>query len=591
MTLTRPGSIGSTQCDPCCTTRAIRELVRRSSDHGRSIGALEAGRRRRAFPRGEPGGIGRLGFDMSQLAHLGDVLGMNARLFPDKIGARDLERAHDLPRSGTSAPAGSPTRCPASGSRRATASACSPTTASSGWRSTSRRRRPGWSRCRSTSGSSGRRSHYIVENCEARASSCRTTARRGRGDPRAICRCRPAASSTSAARTPAGYRGYEDADRQRAATREPARRGERRRPLGADVHLGHHRQAEGRHPQPPRQRAAVARDRGRDGLRPRDDTALLVMPMCHANSLYFFGAFTYLRRRLRRSTTARASIPSTCCARWPTSGATFTSLVPTHYIMMLGLPDAVRGSATTSSAVTQADDLVGAGARATPSSRSWSISGTPACSSSTARPRPAGSRMLQPGRAVRPSSARSAANASARGRSGCSIRDGNEVPDGEVGELYSCNALHVRRLLEAAREDRGGVPRRLLHGRRHGAPRRGRLHPPRRPQEQHDHLAAARTSIRPRSRALLGAHPEGEGRRGRSACPTRNGASACTRWSCCTTAQRRPRPRLLDWCRDRIAGYKRPRSISFIREDEMPRTATGKILHRVLRTQLRDAGG
>ena len=43
---------------------------------------------------------------------------------------------------------------------------------------------------------------------------------------------------------------------------------------------------------------------------------------------------------------------------------------------------------------------------------------------------------------------------------------------------------------------------------------------------------------------------------------------------------------LLDWCKDRIAGYKRPRSISFIAEDEMPRTATGKILHRVLRTQL-----
>jgi len=43
---------------------------------------------------------------------------------------------------------------------------------------------------------------------------------------------------------------------------------------------------------------------------------------------------------------------------------------------------------------------------------------------------------------------------------------------------------------------------------------------------------------------------------------------------------------IIDWCRDRIAGYKRPRSVSFIRDDEMPRTATGKILHRTLRTQL-----
>lgn len=40
---------------------------------------------------------------------------------------------------------------------------------------------------------------------------------------------------------------------------------------------------------------------------------------------------------------------------------------------------------------------------------------------------------------------------------------------------------------------------------------------------------------------------------------------------------------VLEWCRDKIAGYKRPRSASFIKDEEMPRTATGKILHRVLR--------
>jgi acyl-CoA synthetase (AMP-forming)/AMP-acid ligase II len=40
---------------------------------------------------------------------------------------------------------------------------------------------------------------------------------------------------------------------------------------------------------------------------------------------------------------------------------------------------------------------------------------------------------------------------------------------------------------------------------------------------------------------------------------------------------------LLSWCRTRIAGYKRPKSVAFIPEEEMPRTATGKVLHRVLR--------
>jgi acyl-CoA synthetase (AMP-forming)/AMP-acid ligase II len=40
---------------------------------------------------------------------------------------------------------------------------------------------------------------------------------------------------------------------------------------------------------------------------------------------------------------------------------------------------------------------------------------------------------------------------------------------------------------------------------------------------------------------------------------------------------------LLDWCKDKIAGYKRPRSIAFMREEDVPRTATGKIQHRALR--------
>jgi acyl-coenzyme A synthetase/AMP-(fatty) acid ligase len=40
---------------------------------------------------------------------------------------------------------------------------------------------------------------------------------------------------------------------------------------------------------------------------------------------------------------------------------------------------------------------------------------------------------------------------------------------------------------------------------------------------------------------------------------------------------------ILDWSRDKIAGYKRPKSIDFIDDEEMPRTPTGKILHRMLR--------
>ncbi len=40
---------------------------------------------------------------------------------------------------------------------------------------------------------------------------------------------------------------------------------------------------------------------------------------------------------------------------------------------------------------------------------------------------------------------------------------------------------------------------------------------------------------------------------------------------------------LLNWCKDKMAGYKRPKKIVLISPEEMPRTGTGKILHRVLR--------
>jgi acyl-CoA synthetase (AMP-forming)/AMP-acid ligase II len=40
---------------------------------------------------------------------------------------------------------------------------------------------------------------------------------------------------------------------------------------------------------------------------------------------------------------------------------------------------------------------------------------------------------------------------------------------------------------------------------------------------------------------------------------------------------------LLEYCKDKLAAFKRPKQILFIKAEEMPRTPTGKILHRVLR--------
>jgi len=43
---------------------------------------------------------------------------------------------------------------------------------------------------------------------------------------------------------------------------------------------------------------------------------------------------------------------------------------------------------------------------------------------------------------------------------------------------------------------------------------------------------------------------------------------------------------ILGWCRDRTAGYKWPGAVSFMRDSEIRRTATGKIQRRLRRDKM-----
>jgi len=40
---------------------------------------------------------------------------------------------------------------------------------------------------------------------------------------------------------------------------------------------------------------------------------------------------------------------------------------------------------------------------------------------------------------------------------------------------------------------------------------------------------------------------------------------------------------IIEFCRPRMAGYKRPKQVAIIEDSQMPRTATGKNLHRLVR--------
>jgi acyl-CoA synthetase (AMP-forming)/AMP-acid ligase II len=162
--------------------------------------------------------------------------------------------------------------------------------------------------------------------------------------------------------------------------------------------------------------------------------------------------------------------------------------------------------------------------------------------------------------------------------------DGRDVPDGEVGELHSRTPYAFRgywknpgKTAEAFRGawcTVGDIARRDEDGYYHLVDRKSNM------------IISGGENVYPSEvERLLGTHPAVQdvavvgvphdtwGEAVHAVIVLRAGASP-------TEAE------ILDWCRDRIAGYKRPRSVTFVDDEGMPRTATGKILHRALRERL-----
>jgi len=65
------------------------------------------------------------------------------------------------------------------------------------------------------------------------------------------------------------------------------------------------------------------------------------MPLCHANSLYFATTFIHLGATCIIDD-RRSFDPEALLATLSQEKVTFTSLVPTHYIMLLSLPETIK---------------------------------------------------------------------------------------------------------------------------------------------------------------------------------------------------------------------------------------------------------
>jgi fatty-acyl-CoA synthase len=310
-----------------------------------------------------------------------------------------------------------------------------------------------------------------------------------------------------------------------------------------------------------------------------DDTGLLVMPLCHSNSMWYAtllaycGASTVVYDRQHFD-------PEHCLKTLTEEHLTFTSLVPTHYSMMLGLPNVVReryravnlAKLLISSAPARKETKLAIMEQFRNARLLEGYGSTEAGWVTLLRPEEQLNKLGSIGRELTGS-----------GRIKLLDDRGVEVSDGEVGELFSRTPYAFRgywRLPEKTAAafrgpycSVGDMARRDEDGYLYLVDRKSNM------------IISGGENVYPSEvEHLLGSHPAVQ-EVAVIGIPDEKWGEAVHAVVVLHDGQRATEDDLIDWSRTRIAGYKRPRSISFIREAEMPRTATGKVLHRMLQAR------
>ncbi|MBM4347031.1 MAG: AMP-binding protein [Deltaproteobacteria bacterium] len=312
------------------------------------------------------------------------------------------------------------------------------------------------------------------------------------------------------------------------------------------------------------------------GLRP-DDCVMLVMPMCHINSIYYSFTYTYVSGRVFVYNMVSFD-PVDLLKTIEKEKITFTSLVPTHYIMMLSLPDEVKNNIDVSSirqllisSAPARKDTKMAIMNYFKNAELWEAYGsTEAGLVTLLRPEEQFKKLGSIGREI-------------WGTDRIKILDenGKEVPRGQVGELYS-RTPHVFKEYwkdpektksvfqgewfsggDMAYQDEDGyftlVDRKanmIITGGENVFP------------SEVENMLGSHPAIK--YVAVIGI-PDPKWGEAVKAIVTLNQGKAATE------------KELIDHCRGKIAGYKIPKTVDFIKDEEMPMTPTGKILHRILR--------
>ena len=311
----------------------------------------------------------------------------------------------------------------------------------------------------------------------------------------------------------------------------------------------------------------------------RDDTALLVMPLCHANSLYFATTFIHLGATCFIDD-RRSFDPEALLATLAQEKVTFTSLVPTHFIMVLALPDAIKQRYD----VSRVEKLMISSAPARKdiklaildyfcNSHLYELYGsTEAGWVTLLRPEEQINKLGSVGREW-------------AGSGAIKLLDehGREVADGEIGELYSRTSYvfdgywkNPDKTAEAFYDQWcsvGDMARRDEDGYIWLVDRKSNM------------IISGGENIYPSEvESVLGSHPKVKDV-AVIGIPHHKWGEIVQAVIVLYDGQQAGAQEMQIWCKQRLAGFKCPRSVAFINDADMPRNVTGKILHRVLRDQ------
>lgn len=315
----------------------------------------------------------------------------------------------------------------------------------------------------------------------------------------------------------------------------------------------------------------------------RQDKALLVMPMCHANSLYFATTFMHLGACCVIDDSSSFN-PEGLLKLLAQHHITFTSLVPTHYIMVLGLPAEVKQQYALASVAR----LLISSAPASESLKRdimalfqngslYELYGsTEAGWVTLLRPEDQLTKLGSVGREWAGSGPIKIMN-----------EQRQEVADGEVGELFSCTPYAFEGYWQAPQKTTeafagawvsvGDMARRDADGYIWLVDRKSNM------------IISGGENVYPSEvEGVLSRHPGVQ--------EVAVVGMPHPKWGEAVMAVVVLRPEatvnsdeLQDFCVSQLAGYKRPRRFVFVQSNDMPRTATGKIVHRLLKQKYLEA--